>query len=179
MTRVELARTLGDGFAERLTALWTEVTESGGAVGFTAADDPELIRSATDAVLAAVAEGQELLFTAHEQERLLGVVFLVPADVPAVQHRGEVRRLMVSPAAQGLGVGGALLNAAVTHAGEIGLRTVSLGVRSGDGLERFYTEHGWTERGRWPGAVHLGDEDYRDEVWFTIDLTGYPQRTSR
>lgn len=170
MARVERVQAVDEAFACRFAALWTEVTAAGGAVGFSAADDETLIRSATDAVLAAVTEKQERLFVASDGEALLGVVFLVPGHAPRVRHRAEIRRLMVSPAAQGSGVGGALLDAAVEHARTLGLRTVYLGVRSGQGLERFYQCHGWTERGRWPGAVHVGDEDYRDEVWFTIEL---------
>lgn len=170
MAHVERLERLPEGFAERFAALWSEVTVSGGAVGFSALDDEALIRSATEAVLAAVAEGSECLFIATEGTRLLGVVFLVPGQYPRVGHRAEIRRLMVSPAAQGGGIGGALLDAAVRHARELGLRTIALGARSGEGLERFYKVHGWTERGRWPDAVHVHEQDYRDEVWFTKDL---------
>lgn len=175
MARVEQVHEVDEAFACRFAALWAGVTAAGGAVGFSAVDDETLIRSATDAVLAAVTEEQERLFVATEGETLLGVVFLVPGRSPRVRHRAEIRRLMVSPAAQGSGVGGALLDAAVGHARVLGLRTVYLGVRSGQGLERFYRCHGWTEQGRWPGAVHVDDDDYRDEVWFTIDLTAGPE----
>lgn len=60
--------------------------------------------------------------------------------------------------------------AAVAHARAIGVERLELSTRSGHGLEAFYTSQGWTERGRWPGAVRVAEGDERDDIWFTREL---------
>lgn len=152
-----------------LAGLWSAVVAGGGAVGFAPGDDPALIDAAAVAVAAAVRDGAELMHAATGDGALLGVVSLVPGQGPRVAHRGQVCRLMVHPAARRRGLGAALLDAAVTQAGELGLRTLCLNTRSGQGLEDFYAAQGWTLCGRWPAAVDAGDGDYRDDLWFYRD----------
>ena len=36
------------------------------------------------------------------------------------------------------------------------------------GLEDFYSAQGWTERGRWPGAVRIAEDDERDEICLPV-----------
>ncbi|MCX6465215.1 MAG: GNAT family N-acetyltransferase [Pseudonocardiales bacterium] len=98
------------------------------------------------------------------------VVFLRPGAAPRFVHRGEVVRLMVHPAAQGRGLGRALLDAAVAHARLLGLEQLLLSARGGTTLPAFYAGLGWTEVGVFPRALHLGGGERRDEHWFQLLL---------
>ena len=44
---------------------------------------------------------------------------------------------------------------------ELGLEQLRLAARGGEGHEGFYSRLGWTEIGRWPGALRFpgGDQD--------------------
>ena len=53
---------------------------------------------------------------------------------------------------------------------ELGIRSLHIEVRGGAGLESFYTSIGWTEVGRWPGALRFGDDDYRDNVLMALSV---------
>lgn len=101
---------------------------------------------------------------------LVGVVFLQPGGGPVVEHRATVLRLMVHPEQQGGGLGRSLLAAAVERARELGLTQLLLSARGGTGLPEFYRHLGWAEVGRFPRALRLGPDDWRDEHWFQLDL---------
>lgn len=158
----------GPGTVDALTALWTDVTRAGGAVGF-APDSPaaEIAAAAADAVDEVRSGRQELLATG---DPLAGVVFLRPGAGPRIAHRAEVVRLMVRPEQQGAGLGRTLLDAAVDRARELGLEQLLLSARGGTSLPAFYAKLGWTEVGVFPAALHLGGDDRRDEHWFQLDL---------
>ncbi len=163
-----------DGSAARLvdavTDLWFRVSQAGGAAGFAPSDRVEDIRAVAVGVIAEVQAGRADMLTLRDGDTMLGIAVIEPGQRPIRRHSGELTWLMVDPERQGQGWGTKLLGAAVAHAKAIGLIRLELHTRSGHGLEKFYSAHGWTERGRWPGAVRIAEDDERDEVWFTRDV---------
>ncbi len=158
-----LVRALGD--------LWLAVTRAGGAVGHVP-DEPEAhVRAdAADAVAEVVAGRQHLLAVRDGAGGLDGVVFLRPGVGPRIAHRADVLRLMVHPAAQGRGLGRALLGAAADRARALGLEQLLLSARGGTDLPALYARLGWTQVGVLPGGVRLSADDARDEHWFQLRL---------
>lgn len=53
--------------------------------------------------------------------------------------------------------------------GDLWLEQLMLFARGGEGLEAFYTAHGWREVGRWSGGLRVAGER-RDDVWFARDV---------
>lgn len=155
---------------DALAALWARVTAAGGAVGFAPDDAVEDIRAAAELVVEHVRNRQAYLLTLGREHELVGVAVLVPGRRPIRRHTGELQWLMVDPDLQGQGWGRQLLDAIHAQAQALGLSTLVLHTRSGHGLEKFYGDAGWVERGRWPRAVRMSADEERDEIWMTRDL---------
>ncbi|GAB3298834.1 GNAT family N-acetyltransferase [Parasphingorhabdus pacifica] len=155
-----------------LTDLIGRVTVSGGATGFTATTELETISALAKEIVDDVAARPKLrhMLIMGEENALAGAIVLRPSAQPVVRHRAEVEWLLVDPELQGNKLGTYLLDAGVEHARALGITQLYLYTRSGQQLEAFYTRRGWVERGRWPNSLHVGDEDVRDQIWFTRDL---------
>jgi GNAT superfamily N-acetyltransferase len=158
------------GFVDAVTDLWRRVTLAGGGVGFVPADPVAEIRSVAEQVVTDVRAGRAHMLAIDRDHALLGFAVLVPGHRPVRRHTAEVAWLMVDPRLQGRGWGRRLLDAAVRQAKALGIERLQLSLRSGDGLEQFYGKCGWTERGRWPGAVRVAEGDERDDVWLTREV---------
>lgn len=79
-------------------------------------------------------------------------------------HRAELGIAVRSPF-QSIGIGSALLEAALDTASSIGFGQVELGVCSGnDRAIRLYRRHGFSEAGRIPDAFKLPDGSFQDEI---------------
>ncbi|KUL34713.1 acetyltransferase [Streptomyces sp. NRRL F-4489] len=155
-----------------ICALWAEVTNAGGAVGYVPPVTPEDIRPELLRRLAALAEGRDRLIAGRDAEgRVVATAFLTRNEHPLYPHWLWVYTVMVHPSLHGRGVGRALMAAVAGTAramdGIIGLR---LTCRGGTGLSRFYESCGYREIGRAPRAIRLGPGDYRDDVTMWLDL---------
>ncbi|SHK95833.1 GNAT family N-acetyltransferase [Streptomyces yunnanensis] len=170
--RFELDPAVTPEVRDGICALWADVSNAGGAVGFvppvTSADiRPDLVRH-----LAALAEGRERLLVGRDADgRIVATAFLTLNWHRMYTHWLWVYTVMVHPSFQGRGVGRALM-AAVSDAargidGIIGLR---LTCRGGTGLRRFYEACGYREIGRAPRAIKLAADDFRDDVTMWLDL---------
>ncbi|GGW98405.1 GNAT family N-acetyltransferase [Streptomyces noursei] len=170
--RFELDPAVTPEVRDGICALWADVSNAGGAVGFvppvTSSDiRPDLVRH-----LAALAEGRERLIVGRDADgRIVANAFLTLNWHRMSTHWLWVYTVMVHPSLQGCGVGRALM-AAVSDAargidGVIGLR---LTCRGGTGLRRFYQACGYREIGRAPRAIKLADDDFRDDVTMWLDL---------
>jgi GNAT superfamily N-acetyltransferase len=93
---------------------------------------------------------RRVLFAARSDGRLVGTVQVVRAEAENGLHRGEVQRLAVRDEARRLGVGRALLDAAVERARAMGLRLLWLTTHAGTGSDEFYASVGWTRLGTVP-----------------------------
>ena len=154
------------GLADALGTLWVAVSRAGGAVDFTEHVAESTVRAAAEAAVREVDAGTTDLLALGLGQSVVGTVFVTPGVQAVIAHRGVVGRLMVHPTLWGQGWGARLLDAAVSHARSMRLEQLLLSARSGTGLPEYYAARGWTEVGRWPRAVRVDTDDYRDEVWF-------------
>jgi len=82
-----------------------------------------------------------------------------------------VLRVQTALEHRGIGVGRALMSEVERAArDDYRLDHLHLELRSGMGLERFYESCGWREIGRWPQALCLGVDKFRDEVLMYLSL---------
>jgi GNAT superfamily N-acetyltransferase len=157
---------------EEIVALWRDVANAGGPVGFAGPVDFDEVRALAAGAFAAVAEGHDDLLVGRVDGRLVAMLFFVSHRFALAAHWRTVKRLMVHPAEQGNGYGAALLREAEAVARRLGWEALHLTVRGGTGLERFYLASGYREVGRLPGALRIGPGDDRDEAHLWLSLRG-------
>lgn len=164
---------LSDALIEQLLTVWVAVTEAGGAVGFTPPVTAERIRrEAADAHLDDVRAGRADLVVAVDGAALMGFGFLIPGRGPAVKrHLGVVARLQRRPDAAGRGIGARVLAELEACGIARGLAVMTLTVRGGTGVERFYLGQGYRLDGRLPDRL-LVDGALRDELHLSKRLDG-------
>ncbi|WP_037573682.1 GNAT family N-acetyltransferase [Phaeacidiphilus oryzae] len=159
-----------------VTALWADVTNAGGAVGFVPPVTAEEVRPTAEwqfAGLGAAGEGPDRLLIGREPGtgRLAAVVFVTDLRFELMSHWRLLKRLMVHPDFQGRGYGLQLLAEVERVGRRMGLAGMKLTLRGGLGLERFYARGGYKEVGRIPGAIRVAPGDDRDDVhmWLALD----------
>jgi len=171
---IEAATSLDDGTREQLLDLWVRTNDAGGSVGFL----PGAPRSRVDAALAehesSMASGTTVavLQRSAVDDRVLGASFLVQGSNPLLDHGRTVYRVMTDPDRRGQNLGRLLMAGAHRVAREAGVEILTLGVRSGSGLSRFYAGSGYTESGRVLGAIRVAPGDERDDITLTRRLDG-------
>ncbi|RPK86863.1 Acetyltransferase (GNAT) family protein [Streptomyces sp. ADI98-12] len=155
----------------QLIDCWIAVTNSGGAAGFPfppVQDDD--VAPVTDKLLSRLHPQHSRLITARFDDVLAGWVVLNRDPYQLVGHWGTVNHLQTYPEFRGRGVGSALMRQLQKIArDELELEQLHLAARGGEGLEDFYSQLGWREVGRWPGALRLAPDDTRDEVLMLLD----------
>ncbi|MGX2996625.1 N-acetyltransferase family protein [Streptomyces sp. JNUCC 64] len=163
---------LDAALGEELTALWVDVSNAGGAVGFVPPVTPEHVRPEVTKHFAAVTEGRSRMLTGRDERgALVAVAFLTLNQHQLMAHWAWLYTVMVHPGHQGAGHGRALMAAAADLARVTpGLEAVRLSCRGGLGLERFYASCGYQEVGRVPGAVRVAPGDDRDETVMLLAL---------
>ena len=154
-----------------LAACWTDTTNAGGAVGF---PWPPVtlteVLPEVDGLVSRIDAGQELLVVAAEADLVAGWVSLRLNESPLVAHWATVRHLQTHPTLRGRGLGSTLILEVANTARDDSLQQLQLAVRGGMGLEDFYARLGWQVVGRWPHALRLAADDYRDEVLMALRL---------
>jgi GNAT superfamily N-acetyltransferase len=161
-----------DELRERIVDLWAEVTNAGGAVGFVPPVRAEDVRPLAEATLAAVEAGPDRLLIQTDDGELTGLLFFVDNRFAFKDHWRVLKRVMVMPRGQGRGLGTALMREAERVGREMGLAALNVTVRAGAGTEKFYERLGYTEVGRLPGALRVGPDDERDEIYMLLPLAG-------
>lgn len=155
---------------EQLLRMWVDVTDAGGAVGFTPPADVSEVAGTLDAALDRVADGKDLLGVLCQDGSAVGMGFLVDGGSGLRRHWRTILRLMVRPELQGRGAGRVLLEGLHETAAGLGLEQLMLTTRGGTGVERFYERFGYTIVGRHPGAIRLAPGDDRDELILVLRL---------
>ncbi|MFF0204172.1 GNAT family N-acetyltransferase [Streptomyces sp. NPDC005017] len=155
-----------------LLALWADVSNSGGAVGFVPPVTPEDIRPALLRHLTAMADGTSRLLVGHDEDgRVAATAFVTYNSHPLMKHWVWLYTVMVHPRHQGRGHGRDLLAAAENAVRTMdGVEAVRLTCRGGLGLERFYASCGYKEVGRVPDAIRVAPGDDRDDVIMLLPL---------
>ncbi|WBB70626.1 GNAT family N-acetyltransferase [Micromonospora sp. WMMD812] len=155
---------------EQIVALWTDVSNAGGAVGFvppvTAAD----VRTLADPTFAGIVDGPDRLLLGYADDRLVAALIFSDNRFNLKAHWCVLKRVMVHPDTQGKGYGLALMREAERLGRELGLSALHVTVRDGLGLDAFYRRLGYREIGRLPGALRVAPGDDRDEVLMWLDL---------
>lgn len=155
---------------DAIVALWTEVTNAGGAVGFVAPVTAEAVRPVAEAAFAGVDAGVDRLLAGFDGGRLVAMLFLVDNRFGLKAHWRVLKRVMVLPGSQGRGYGAALMREAAAVGRGLGLAGLQVTVRDGHGLDGFYRGLGYREVGRLPGALRVAPDDDRDEILMWRDL---------
>lgn len=161
---------LSNDLRERVVALWVEVTNAGGAVGFVAPTSADEVWPVADAAFAAVAAGVDRLLIGVDGGELVSLLFLSDNRFVLKDHWRVLKRVMVAPGRQGHGYGAALMREAEAVARKLGLAALLVTVRGGENIEGFYAGLGYREVGRIPGALRVGPGDDRDEIYMWLDL---------
>jgi GNAT superfamily N-acetyltransferase len=153
------------GVRQALIDCWIEVANAGGAVGFAFPPvDAKQVGPAADRLFADLDPDYSRVLLAEVGGVLAGWLNLSRHRDRLVPHWGTVNRVQTHPHFRGRGIGIALMNEVRRIArDEMGLEQLRLGARGGERLEGFYSRLGWTEIGRWPGALRFPSGD-RDEV---------------
>jgi GNAT superfamily N-acetyltransferase len=161
----ELDPPITDMLRERIVELWVEVTNAGGAVGFVPPVAAADVRPLAETSLAGIEEGPDHLLIQTDGGELTGLLFIVDNRFALKDHWRVLKRVMVTPRGQGRGLGTSLMREAERIGREMGLAALNVTVRAGAGTEKFYERLGYTEVGRLPGALRVGPDDDRDEIY--------------
>ncbi|MFB6563278.1 GNAT family N-acetyltransferase [Streptomyces sp. NPDC056400] len=157
---------------EGCLALWADVSNAGGAVGFVPPVTPDDIRPSLDKHLVGVADGSCRLLVGHDGDGAVAATAFLTLNTHRLQlHWLWAYTVMVHPRHQGKGHGRALMARVETAARSIeGIDAIRLGCRGGLGLEHFYASCGYKEVGRVPGAVRVAPGDDRDDITMLLPL---------
>jgi GNAT superfamily N-acetyltransferase len=161
---------LTDDLRAQILALWVEVTNAGGAVGFVAPVGPEDVRPVAEAAFASVRAGFDRLLIGVDNYTLVALLFITDNQFKLKDHWRVLKRVMVTPGSQGRGYGRALMVEAESAGRTMGLAALQVTVRGGAGIEQFYAGLGFREVGRVPGALRVGPGDDRDEILMWREL---------
>ncbi|MEV1020274.1 GNAT family N-acetyltransferase [Streptomyces sp. NPDC050264] len=158
-----------------ILALWADVSNAGGAVGFVPPVTPDDIRPELVKHLAGIAEGRTRLLVGRAENDPDGAVaataFLACNQHRLMRHHLWLYTVMVHPRHQGKGYGRALMSAAEDAArGFDGIEALRLTCRGGTGADSFYAACGYKEVGRVPGAIRVAPGDDRDDVHMMLPL---------
>ncbi|MEV0324623.1 GNAT family N-acetyltransferase [Streptomyces sp. NPDC050658] len=164
----EIDPALRDG----VLALWADVTDAGGAVGFVPPASVEEIRPEFLRHLAAMAEGRTRLLVGHDEDgTVTATAFLTLNTHRLMTHWLWLYTVMVHPKHQGKGYGRDLMAAAADAArGMAGIEAIRLTCRGGTGVDRFYASCGYKEVGRVPDAIRVAPGDDRDDITMLLPL---------
>ncbi|BBA99403.1 putative acetyltransferase [Actinacidiphila reveromycinica] len=155
-----------------LLALWADVSNAGGAVGFVPPVTAEDIAPSLAGAVAEVEAGRRRLLVGRDEDgRIAATAFLTFNAHRLMTHWIWLYTVMVHPRHQGTGQGRELLAAAERAArGFDGIEAIRLTCRGGLGLERFYASCGYKEVGRVPNAIRVAPGDDRDDVFMLLPL---------
>jgi GNAT superfamily N-acetyltransferase len=167
---VEVSEAHSPALREQLLDMWVDVTNAGGAVGFTVPADVSAVARTLDAALDRVAAGTDLLGILRQNGTAVGMAFLVDGGSPLRRHWRTILRLMVRPELQGRGACRLLLEGLHGTAVDLGLEQLMLTTRGGTGVEAFYERCGYTVVGKHPRAIRLAPGDDRDELFLIFRL---------
>jgi GNAT superfamily N-acetyltransferase len=156
----------------QLLSCWRDVSNAGGAVGFPflPVEDAQVL-PAVDAMVDSLDPLVSRLLLATVGESLAGWLLLAGNTAKVTAHWARVLRVQTAIAHRGTGIGRSMLTEVSRAArDDLGLQQLHLELRGGLGLESFYGACGWREVGRWPAALRLSGDDYRDEVLMVLEL---------
>jgi GNAT superfamily N-acetyltransferase len=171
----ELDPRVDPALRDGVLALWAEVSNADGAVGFVPPVTPDDIRPELIKHFAAMAEGRVRLLVGYDEEgTVAATAFLTLNTHRLMRHWLWLYTVMVHPGHQGKGYGRDLMAAAAEAARGIeGIEAIRLTCRGGTGVDRFYASCGYKEVGRVPDAIRVAPGDDRDDIMMLLPLNPY------
>lgn len=159
----------------QLVDCWAAVINAGGAVIAPGIPLPPVtvrdVGPAAELLIAGLHPERGRLLLATMDGTLAGWLIIRRDPHPLIAHCGVVNHVQTHPHFRRHGIGTALMTRGREIAGEdMELEQLQLSVRGGQGLEHFYRSLGWTEVGRWPGALRVAPGDDRDDVLMCLSL---------
>lgn len=116
---------------DEIVALWVDVTNAGGAVGFVPPVTATDVRTIADPTFAGIADGPDRLLAGYDGDRLVAVLVFCDNRFPLKAHWCVLKRVMVHPDTQGTGYGSALMREAARLGRELGHEALHVTVRDG------------------------------------------------
>jgi ribosomal protein S18 acetylase RimI-like enzyme len=158
------------GFAADAHRMLAELVRGGAALGWVEPPSSAEVADLLHRVAEAVRAGDGALRAAYVDGRLAGLGYWLRYARPTHRPHADLEKLAVDGSAHGRGVGRALTSALLADARAAGIEVLTLDAR-GDNTAALglYASLGFTEYGRLPGFVAVGDRRY-DKVFCMIDL---------
>ena len=167
---VELSSADVEASTDELAQLLLDAHAKGMALGLAAPLDRERAAAAWRTTAALLDPRNRVLLAARAGGVLVGAVQIVRASAENGVHRAEIVRLAVRAEMRGLGVGRALLEAAVERARALGLSLLWLSTHADTDSDRIYERLGWTRMGTMPGYATRPDGAIVDNAFFYLEL---------
>ncbi|MEV5767073.1 N-acetyltransferase [Micromonospora sp. NPDC052213] len=157
-------------FAESAHQILADLVSGGAALGWVEPPSRDEVAELLGHVVSAVQAGDAALRVAYLDRRLVGLGYWLRYARPTHRPHADLEKIAVDPAAHGRGVGRALTAALIADAREVAIEVLTLDVR-GDNTNalHLYRSLGFTEYGRLPGFVAVGDRRY-DKVFYMLDF---------
>lgn len=159
----------------QLVDCWTAVINGGGAVITPGIPLPPVgvrdVGPAAERLIAGLDPERGRLLVATMDGTLAGWLIIRRDPHPLIAHCGVVNHVQTHPHFRRQGIGAALMTRVREIAtDDMKLEQLQLSAREGLGLEQFYRSLGWTEVGRWPGALRVAPGDDRDDILMCLSL---------
>ncbi|MGW5328082.1 N-acetyltransferase family protein [Streptomyces sp. NPDC004014] len=157
-------------FAQSAHRILADLVRGGAALGWVEPPSPDEVAELLGDVVAAVRAGDAALRAAYLDRRLVGLGYWLRYARPTHRPHADLEKIAVDAAVRGRGVGRALTTALIADAREAGIEVLTLDAR-GDNTHalRLYRSLGFTEYGRLPDFVAVGERRY-DKVFQMLDF---------
>ncbi|KIF75372.1 GCN5 family acetyltransferase [Streptomyces sp. 150FB] len=169
----------GAGFAEAAHRILADLVAGGAALGWVEPPSRGEVADLIGAVGAAVRAGDGSLRAAYLGGRLVGLGYWLRYTRPTHRPHADLEKVAVAAAAHGHGIGRALTTALMDDARRAGIEVLTLDARGdNEGALHLYRSLGFTEYGRLPGFVAVGERRY-DKVFQMVDFRAEGRQRAR
>ncbi|MFJ6010727.1 GNAT family N-acetyltransferase [Streptomyces sp. NPDC092952] len=157
-------------FAESAHQILADLVGGGAALGWVEPPSLDEVAELLGHVVSAARAGDASLRVAYLDRRLVGLGYWLRYSRPTHRPHADLEKIAVAAAAHGRGIGRALTAALIADARESGIEVLTLDAR-GDNTRALdlYRSLGFTEYGRLPDFVAVGDHRY-DKVFSMLDF---------
>lgn len=163
-------RGLGARFAASAHRILADLVREGAALGWVDPLSPDEVAELLDHVFSAVHAGDAALRAAYLDRQLVGLGYWLRHTRPTHRPHADLEKIAVAATAHGRGIGRALTAALIADAGRAGIEVLTLDARGDNSAAlHLYRSLGFTEYGRLPGFVAVGELRY-DKVFCMMDF---------
>jgi ribosomal protein S18 acetylase RimI-like enzyme len=157
-------------FTESAHRILADLVRKGAALGWVEPPSGPEVAELLGHIVSAVRAGNGALRAAYLDRRLVGLGYWLRYARPTHRPHADLEKIAVAGAAHGRGIGRALTAALIADARRSGIEVLTLDAR-GDNTKalRLYRSLGFTEYGRLPDFVAVGERRY-DKVFYMVDL---------